>query len=218
MTMWVRRWLPTVAISTTLLVAATGHAGASPVNRPTAVPEPALAGQADPADQANPANSADPADPGDPGSPGDPGAPGDPVDPTVAPVPTPTSTGSPTGPATSVPPATDKPVTGTPTSPRDTEITASVAIPAGGGQIGLEPPQPRQGGTRWPAARAAGTPGLADPGLVNPGLADPGLAATGFAAGLPLGIVTVLLLAGVAAVLAGRRRYPAAAALSGDRP
>jgi hypothetical protein len=113
----------------------------------------------------------------------------------------PTDTGPPTEPPTGTPtdtptdgPPTDEPTGGTPSAPQGTEITGSVAMPAGGGQVGGVggPPQGRR--DRQPQGAGAGS----DPG---------GLAATGISLALPLGFAVILLLAGTAAVFAGRRRY-----------
>jgi hypothetical protein len=111
---------------------------------------------------------------------------------------TPTTTQTPT-PTPTAPPTTDDPVTETPTPPQDTDITGSVAVPAGGGgaQVGGLPRRVPQQVPRPPTRQR---PRAEDPG---------GLAATGPDVALPLGIAAILLLGGTGAILAGRpRRRP----------
>jgi hypothetical protein len=185
---WVRRGLIAGACSAALLVSAAGLAAAAPGGSAAIPPVPA--------DTAQPATTA-------PGEAEPTGA--EPIEvastdigPTGT-VPTQTPTVTPTA-----PPTTDDPVTGTPSAPHDTEITRSVAVPAGGGgaQVGGLPERPPQRDDNAVDPGSASGAGAGGPGTA-------GLAATGVSLTVPLAIATVFLLGGTAAVLAGRRRCPA---------
>jgi hypothetical protein len=200
MTTWVRRWLIAAACSGTLLATTAGLAFADP--DPSA--GPGSSPGASPGSESPAADASTAATPHDrpPGLPTD--------DPTEQPTDNPTA---PEPPQPSDDPTTDP--AGTPPPPEDTDITQSVAVPVGEGQVGVldsDPPAPVPPPAVHAPQRAAGS---AVGGRT--GLPPADLAATGVRVAVPLGIAAVLLLTGAAAQVAGRRRYNPSGSASAGR-